>query len=346
MFKARRLLGVVLSLALLAVPSLAGLGLAPAVHGSWGGGISNIASMMRSGMVGHVFAEGEAPRVKQMKLSVWPEYDEPRVLVMYDGEFADKSGYPREVSFRLPKGADISQVCGISDKGEHLCQLYETKQDGDYIVLTYSVPVPHFFLEYYFNPVGSDAVRNLAYTFSATYPTDKLDVEIQQPLRSSDFTITPAAQLSNSDKDGFKYSLLSYKKLNQDQKVELNVSYSKQDNRPSVAKKQQGAPGGSVDTGNVNLWALLGGSALFGLAAFYVVSRRPGRLSPRAAGYGPRAGGQPNYSKATVYSKQTGRSKATAKVQGASQFCTNCGTPMETGDHFCAGCGARSKNVR
>lgn len=344
MLKGTRLLGIIVSFALLSIPTLAGLGSVGVGHSQAWGGLSALTSTLERHMVGHAFAEESGLRVAQMKLSVWPEYDEPRVLAIYDGELTDKTGYPKKVSFRVPKGAEVSQVCGLSDKGEHLCQLYEVKEEADYKVVTYELPVPHFFMEYYFNPVGSEALRDIAYDFSSVYPVDKLDIEVQQPLRSSDFAMTPLTTSTSSDNQGFKYSLLNYGRINADQKVDLKISYSKQDSRPSVPKKQQGAPaGGGVDTSNLNMWALLGGSALLGLMAYYVISRRPGRLIPQSAGYGGKAGGQGNYSKTVVYSRPAGRSKGGSKAQGAAQFCTGCGNPIEAGDRFCARCGKRAK---
>lgn len=291
-------------------------------------------------------AEDGAPRIKQAKLSIWSEYDDPRVLVIYDGTFADTLGFPKQVQFRIPKDIEISQVCGISDKGDHLCQLYEIKQqDGDYNILTYTLPVPHFFFEYYYQPVGTDPVRNISHTFSTLQPIDKLDVEVQQPLRSTDFTMTPAAMSTGTDNDGFRYSQLSYDKVAQDQNIVFKISYSKQDNRPSVPKKQQNqtAGAGIGDSTNLNIWLLLGGAAIIGLAAYFVITRRTTRLIPQPAGYGGRFSGQANYAKPSTHSKQTGRAKGAAKVQGATGFCTGCGAPLAADDRFCSRCGKRSK---
>lgn len=355
MGKGKLLLGAALALGLLIAPTLSTSAVVGTTPGRFarsepdGSGIHRSMGwlpVLDAGSSGQAFAAEEAgPRVKQMKLSFWPEYDEPRVLVIYDGEFADKSGFPKEVRFRVPKGAEISQVCGIGDKGDHLCQLYEVKQEADYNVVVYTVPVPHFLLEYYVNPVGGEQTRNIAYSFSASYPMDKLDVEVQQPLRSTDFTLSPMPLSTGSDGQGFKYSQLSFEKVVPDQKIELKMSYSKQDNRPSVPKKQGSGATGGVDSSNLNLWVLLGGSALLGLAAFIVIGRRPNRLVPQAAGYGGRSGGQANYARPSVYTKPTARAKGALKAQEAAAFCTGCGTPLAADDRFCPKCGKRSKNA-
>lgn len=290
------------------------------------------------------YAEGEEPRIKQMKLSVWPEYDEPRVLVMYDGTFADTTGFPKQVRFRVPKGADISQVCGINEKGDHLCQLFEIKQEADFNVVTYTLPVPHFFLEYYYNPVGNEPLRNIAYTFSAQQPTDKLDIEVQQPLRSTDFNVKPTPLSTGADPQGFKYAQLSFDKVVPDQKIELNISYTKQDSRPSVPKKQQASGNGFADSSNLNLWLLLGGAAALGLLAYVVVNKRSSRFAMQAVGYSEKAGSRGQYPSTSGRVKQPGRRGTGANVSGG-KFCTGCGAPLAREDRFCPQCGKRAKNV-
>ena len=41
-------------------------------------------------------------RLSQLKISVWPEYDQPAVLVMLDGTLADVTNLPRQVAVLIP----------------------------------------------------------------------------------------------------------------------------------------------------------------------------------------------------------------------------------------------------
>lgn len=70
---------------------------------------------------------GEPLTIKNMKVSLWPEYDDPRVLVIYEGEFDNEVIFPQPVAFPVPLSSEISQACALQQPGNvHLCQLYET----------------------------------------------------------------------------------------------------------------------------------------------------------------------------------------------------------------------------
>ena len=90
--------------------------------------------------------ETKAPQIKEMKVALWPEYDDPRVLMMYRGIFGD--GAPSRVTFLVPKGAEVNQACSLTAKEEHLCQVYDLEDKGDYRRVTYNLPEPRFLLEF------------------------------------------------------------------------------------------------------------------------------------------------------------------------------------------------------
>ncbi|MDO8717129.1 MAG: hypothetical protein Q7J73_10055, partial [Dehalococcoidales bacterium] len=49
-------------------------------------------------------ASDSPPTIKTMKVQVWPEYDDPRIMVTYQGEFKDASVFPQPVKFPAPLG--------------------------------------------------------------------------------------------------------------------------------------------------------------------------------------------------------------------------------------------------
>ncbi|MDA8235255.1 MAG: hypothetical protein M0Z31_10725 [Clostridia bacterium] len=79
--------------------------------------------------------------MKDFSISVWPEYDDPRVLVIYQGTFVNTTGaeLPKntEVKFNIPKGAEIGMACELVDGGGHSCQPYKTDDKGDYVQLSW-----------------------------------------------------------------------------------------------------------------------------------------------------------------------------------------------------------------
>lgn len=185
-----------------------------------------------------VAADAEPSAVKQMQVSVWPEFDEPRVLVIYQGELADTGEFPRRVAFRLPKGAEANQVCALRVPGEHLCQEFEMNEDEAGILLSYDLPVPAFFLEFYYHPIDGEGARDIAFEFMPVSTVDSLTLEIQQPSRASGFSLIPPAATTQSDAVGMTYYLYSLANVGPGEAVKVNISYNKTDAIPSTEKRQ------------------------------------------------------------------------------------------------------------
>ena len=50
-------------------------------------------------------AQSEAP-LESLKISLWPEYDRPGVLVLYEARIAPEAGAPATIRLPLPYGVD------------------------------------------------------------------------------------------------------------------------------------------------------------------------------------------------------------------------------------------------
>jgi len=107
-------------------------------------------------------ARAEADMVlKDFTVDVWPEYDDPRVLAIYQGTFVNNgsSDFDGYVKFNIPKEAQINMACEIVN-GNHLCQPYKTEDKGDYVELKWKTtkiikPGQEYpvFLEFYYDPI-------------------------------------------------------------------------------------------------------------------------------------------------------------------------------------------------
>ena len=56
----------------------------------------------------------------RLRLSIWPEYDDPRVLIMLRGEMTPRQAFPASITLPLPKGAEIIGAGMISEQDELL----------------------------------------------------------------------------------------------------------------------------------------------------------------------------------------------------------------------------------
>ena len=313
-----------------------------------------IAATLGAGFLTPVSAADDSQtRIKNFRISVEPEYDEPRVLVIYQGEFADKASFPKVVKFRLPKDAEIGQVCALNEKQEHLCQLYESTKGEDFIELSYTLPIPTFYLEFYYNPIQGEGAREISFSYAHVYPADKVDVEVQQPLRSTDFSMTPSPLTVGQDNQGFKYHRLSFDNVRAEQKLDLKINYTKQDQNPSVPKASQkgGAAGGPAM--DASFWLILGSAVAIAGVVYVGLSRRSRRFATQPA-RGASRSPSIQYSEPSVRRAKSGSRKGDkldqlmqpAQVRQAARFCSGCGNPLRAGDRFCSACGKKSKETK
>lgn len=280
--------------------------------------------------------EEEGMRVEGMSVSILPEYDDPSVLVMAQGDFAGDFT-PQEVEFVLPLGAEVTQACGLTQPDqEHLCQPYILSQEGDSMILRYTLPLPTFFFEYYYDPVEDPAApRNVEYLFQPTYPVDSLLVEVQEPLGAADFTLEPSSQQVFSDDQGFRYFYYDYEALTPDEPVSLDISYLKNDANTSVEPRAQTGAAGipTEDDGGLNrVFLVVVSLGVIGLLAFLAFGRRAGQMATAAVSPGT-AGGR----------KATTRAAAPASAPSGGGFCFECGHQLQTSHRFCPSCGTAAR---
>jgi len=172
--------------------------------------------------------------IGRMKIAIWPEYDDPGVLVIYDGRFAEASRFPLKTSFFIPKGAVISDACSLSPKGQHFCQLYKTTNRGEFDEVRLFLPFPNFYLSFHTYPYNrKSAQRAFDYQVKINHKIEKLQLDIQQPLRSSLFTINPGSKNVSIIKD-FNHFKYDFNQVASGENKSLKITYSKKDRLPSV----------------------------------------------------------------------------------------------------------------
>ena len=293
--------------------------------------------LLSLGIASPVRAE-ELLRISGMDVSVWPEYDQPGVLVQYQGSLAAKADKtsPLELSFFVPKGAGVGAACAIQANGNHTSETWkESDADSGLTKITFKVSEPQFHVEYYYNPLPTSTDKKFSFAYTAALPADEVDLAVQHPLKAMNFVLTPDAPNSHQDQDGFTYHAYTFKNVAVGQKLSADVAYTKTDPKPSVSGDSQSASSASTanaaaDSGiNPNQVIVLATVlATAGIVAFFVWQRNTQRAQPR-------------YANAETY-------QATARLGAAAPggFCTQCGNAMAVGDKFCARCGSRMADIQ
>ncbi|OQA47568.1 MAG: hypothetical protein BWY52_00073 [Chloroflexi bacterium ADurb.Bin325] len=170
-------------------------------------------------------AQGAALTIGQGSLRLWPEFDDPGLLVIFAGDFAQAGSFPRTVTFPIAAGARKIQATYRDASGTLLVREY-TVADGK---LTYEVPVPTFHYEYYVDRPDTGAQREIDFRFEPGYATDVLEIVVQQPARATDFSMTPAAQSVSRGTDGLTYHTLVLNNVAAETSVNLQIHYTKTD---------------------------------------------------------------------------------------------------------------------
>ncbi len=262
-------------------------------------------------------------RIGSLGISVYPEYDQPGVLVQYQGAIvgtADKSN-PREIAFLVPQGAGVGAACAIQANGSHTSEKWNETDAGNGLTrVTYSIIEPNFHLEYYYNPLTGTPDKKMEFVYQAALPVDEIHVEIQHPLKATNFVLTPDTKDSHKDDEGFTYHSYIFNQVAAGQKVSASVAYTKTDSKPSISgqPKTTVTPNASSDNG-VNPNVIVLSSALviaLGMLGYFVWERRSGK---------------PQYAR-------TPTSRPSPQPLGGG-FCTECGNALDAEDKFCGKCG-------
>jgi hypothetical protein len=311
-----------------------------------GAGLLTGAALLAS--VRPVSAQAATPVIQSASLRLWPEYDKPGLLVIFDGTFSNTVTFPHEMVFTLPPGAHDIQATMTDASGSLLTQPWRI--DGN--KLTFTLQGAGYQVEYYVDTPLLGSQRNLSYAFQAPYTIKQLEIEVQQPARATNFSVVPQPESSSPGSDGLTYYRLLRSNVAAGQSLPITIQYGKADQGTSVTPAPavpaaaagagqataESAPGASNAAGQTSLttilpWLLigLGGLAFLGALAYYILLQR------RSAA--PATSPSVRRAKAAALPFVSG-SAAGNTGGGTAVFCPKCGRQFAAEDQFCARCGA------
>jgi hypothetical protein len=300
-----------------------------------------------------VMAQSSPVQIKNLRVELWPEYDQPQTLVIYHVELASTTALPAQLTFRLPGYLEKMHVVAVERDGglvEVSPDAIQLRHEGNELLLTFSTPVPKVQFEYY-DPMmmkKEGQKRELKYDFVATYETEKATFQVQEPAGAENFAMTPAASSSFTGSDGLKYNSVEVSGLAAKETFNLTADYTRAgdelsaqpiggidaEHAPDLAVVAEPPPNQNLTLGYTLIG--IGATVLLGVAGYWWWSKR--KVSTQAAWPGPR----PNRRKAAA--KPAG--KATPQSQPipvTGSFCYRCGTALREDSNFCHVCGAERR---
>ena len=288
------------------------------------------------GLVPGVVAQ-DSLELESLSIALWPEFDQPEMLVIYQGSLAPETALPAAVEIRIPaRVGRPTAMAFLSAAGERLNQQYTTRVEGEFVIVSFELTATGFQLEYYDDlPVQDDLVREYDFAYTADYAIADLSVEFQLPRTGEGLTVEPQEGVAQAGTDGLLYHRLQREAVEAAETMAWTFRYEKRDdeltNPPSsqagAVPTQVAAPAGTTgDDGNSTvLIFVVAFVALIavGAAAFWL-----GRNTRLPAGE-PAAG-----------AGRSGRGPLSQRQALDVAFCYKCGAELRPDADFCHKCGA------
>ena len=265
-------------------------------------------------------AQGDGPTgFKNVKLWVYPEYDDPRLLVMLEGQI-DGATPPATVRFLVPAAAQMYSAGSMDAQKNYTGgpPSREASSVPGWDEISYEVTTDTFRVEYYDPIIVGQPDKTISYDFRWLYPISNLSANVQAPKAATDFNVSPAGR-EYVGANGFTVHQYDYPALDTaDPPLHFDISYRKTDAAPSQAP----AAGGEGGSNSLTIAIIAGIVAVVAVGGFLLMRRtRPANRAAR---------------------RQAARNTpARQAASSPAQFCTQCGKPIRGSPTFCPNCGKK-----
>jgi len=267
------------------------------------------------------------PTFTEMVVTVLPEYDQPRVLVVLRGELPADTPLPAQVRLRLPNDATVTFACSLKPPNDdRICGQPTSEPDGDYQAVTYDLTTPVMYVEYYYGAFSGAGPRSTDFSFWPPYPSKSLQLAIPAPSDATDFNVSPAATRT-ANEQGAKHYIYDFQDVPSDKPINVQLTYSRPTDEPWAPAQPQDAGATAVgpnDDGGVPSDAIL----FLALAAALTVA---------LVGYNT-VGRRIRFNMGLVETPQHEDADGGLRP-AAPAYCSHCGVPVRQGAAFCFGCG-------
>lgn len=285
-------------------------------------------------------AQLPATTIDTLILDIWPDYDEPSVLILMTGTLPPDTPLPATVTIPLAVGAEVNAVARITDDNQMLDDVIFTAEND---TLTLTTPDPRFRVEYY---APYEKIGNM-HTFSFDWLSDisvaGVLAAVQQPSGATNMIVTPEnANVVTDTTDGFTYYTFPPEEIPAGKLFNITFNYDMPspqlsvENLPSAsaaainttdessANTNASSSSNSFSLDNINLAYLVGfiGIVLLAVVITWQVATRKT---------------QPATSKSRK--PRPKRTTSAAKPTGKARFCYECGNQLNANDKFCRECG-------
>ena len=278
--------------------------------------------------------------IEALKVELWPEYDQPSMLVIYRFTLSADTPLPAQLKIRIPTAVGEPYALAVGPSLEQVGDtLYNRTVMGEWAEISFAATMPAVQLEYYdpgLEKLGSE--RSFEFRWPGDYPVTTMVVEVQQPVGATDMRIMPRLGSGEARADGMVYYTSQVGSLDASQSFSINLEYQKATDELSVTRLpvQPSQPltpetSGRVQVEKILPWALgILGLVMLGGGGFWYwqTSRQEDQARSKSRSRGRRRIQPPPLPEEDESSQ-------------LSVYCHQCGKRAAAGDRFCRSCGTR-----
>ncbi len=284
---------------------------------------------------------------KTVEVDLWPEYDQPSMLVIYHLFLPAGTTLPATLSLHIPSSAgDPYNVASRQSDGQLYTMAFTRTIQGNFSQVDFTTTSLEVQFEYYDPGINSASSANpypilkkgnnqraYAFEWQGDYPVTTMNIQVQQPIGASQMMITPPLGSGAAGEGGLIYYNGSVGSVSAGTRFKLAISYQKPNDSLSAAslKVQTSAPITAQTSGRaINLWVYLPW-VLGGLGVILAVG---GGIWYRTSS---------REEKVVIKRKQPADRVIASSVNDADDrvYCHQCGKLAGPGDLFCRSCGTR-----
>jgi len=187
-------------------------------------------------------AQQRVERLERLEVSLWPEYDQPSMLVMFKGWLPADTTFPATVRLPMPAEAGAPNAVAFRGPGGTMLTAQHTfETEGDWTNVVLTTQSTEVRLEYYVALDTSQPGRYYRFLWPGGLEITQVAYDVLQPRGSNGLSVVPAGAKSPLD-NGLLEERADLGAVLRGDEFTIEVSYSKPSTDLTVAPPQPAQP--------------------------------------------------------------------------------------------------------
>jgi hypothetical protein len=274
--------------------------------------------------------------IEEMQVKIWPEYDQPSVLVINNIFLSGDVKFPARINFNIPVSAGTPHSVAVRELDGQLYLLdYDMTTSGEWNKLSFTSPFAEIWIEYYDPSLDlENPLRSYEFKWVGEYAVNNLSLEVQQPITATNMTFKESMGQPRVGNDGLTYFTNEVGEIKANTKITLNLEYTKTDKTLSSSMTVPVQPvtpltedkiQGKTSFAQIVPFIIAGvGLVMLVIGVLWYMNKQK-EILPKSR------------------QRHVSNKRMPTHQEGDSIFCHRCGHRADSGDVFCRSCGTKLK---